>query len=336
MNANPTEEKNAARPAAARAVAPLALAALLTTVLVWATAFVGIRSAMHSFSPLPLALLRFATASAALGAYAFIKRMRLPAPRDIPLFLLSGLLGITVYNWALNLGEHTVAAGVASFLISTAPVFTTLFSILVLRERTGPRGWAGLFISLAGIGIIAFSQNAGALTLGVPLILLASLCISVYNILQRRLLKTYTALEATTYSIWGGTLFLLFALPGLVRELPQAAAPDILTVVYLGVFPAALGYILWGYGLSKVRNTGSAASFMYLTPVLTLLIGWLFLREIPGIAAMAGGAVAIGGMVLVHLRGASAARRGGLRQPVSSETRAAQGAFPPSEDEPCD
>src|SRR5215472_10533032 len=94
------------------------------TVLCWASAFAGIRASLQAYSPAHLALLRYLSASLVLAGYAVVTRMPLPRGRDMLGLLLSGIVGIAVYNIALNYGELTVSAGIASFLINTVPVIT--------------------------------------------------------------------------------------------------------------------------------------------------------------------------------------------------------------------
>ena len=86
------------------------LAALGFTLLFWSSAFAGIRAGLSAYSPVHVALLRFATASLVLGFYAVATRMHLPAKEDIPGIALLGFLGITVYHVSLNIGEVTVTA----------------------------------------------------------------------------------------------------------------------------------------------------------------------------------------------------------------------------------
>src|SRR5262249_32272807 len=132
------------------------LAAVLTVAL-WASAFPGIRAGLHSYSPTHLALLRYTTAALALGCYAVAKHMRLPPWRDLLKMALLGLIGIAFYGVALNLGEVSVPAAVASFLINTGPIFIALEARVWLGERLLRVGWLGILISFCGIAVIAWS-----------------------------------------------------------------------------------------------------------------------------------------------------------------------------------
>jgi len=288
----------------------LAIAGVL---LLWASAFAGIRAGMRitpggspgadGYGPGELALLRFSMASAALALYGLATRMRLPARSDLPGIGLAGLLGISIYHVALNFGEVSVQAGAASLLISAAPVFTALLSALFLHERLTRLGWCGILLAFAGVALIALSGGGGLhFTPGALLILLAAVAAAAFNILSKKGLRRHAALEFTSYAIWAGTLPLLVFLPGLIRQCRGAAPQATFAVVYLGIFPAAIAYVLWNYALSRMPAS-LLSSFLYLSPVIASFIAWLWLGEIPALLTILGGAVAILGVVLVQTKG---------------------------------
>lgn len=292
----------------------LAIAGVL---LLWSSAFAGIRAGLRilpsglpgadGYGPGELALLRFGTASAALAIYALATRMRLPQRADLPRIALAGFLGISTYHVALNFGEVTVQAGAASLLIAAGPVFTALLSALFLGERLTRLGWAGILTAFAGVALIALGGGKGLrFTPGALLILLAAAVAAVYSILSKRSFRRHSALEFTCYSIWAGTLPMLLFLPGLLHRLPVAAPPATFAVIYLGVFPGAIAYVLWNFALSRMPAS-LLSSFLYLSPVLAGLIAWIWLREVPTLLTVAGGAIAILGVVLVQTKGHRAA-----------------------------
>lgn len=278
--------------------------AILVTILFWASAFVGIRYAVREYSPESVACGRFIVASVALAFIAFAKKIRLPAPADIPIIMLNGLLGITLYMWLLNWGSRSLPAGTASFIVSAAPVFTALVSIPILGERINAWGWLGILVSFFGIGFINWTELSGSgSAAGSLAVLAAAVLMSFYNIFQRKLLRKYSPLEATIYPIWAGTFFLLAFLPKLAAELPSVHATTNLVIVFLGIFPAAIAYLLWSFALSKVSRTSYVTSFMYLTPLVTLAIGRALMRELPDPRAIVGGLIVIAGMLVLAFRG---------------------------------
>jgi drug/metabolite transporter (DMT)-like permease len=284
-------------------------AAAVITIVFWGSAFAGIRAGLHSYSPVHLALLRFLSASAALGVIAVFRGIRLPALRDVPLIGLLGLLGFSFYNIALNTGEMTIAAGPAALLIQTLPIWTALAAIIFLRERLRPMGWAGIAVSFAGAVLIALGKGSGfAIGWGAGLILLASISASAYNILQKSMLSRYGPLELTTHAIWAGTILLLPFSAGLVGQVRAAPIGDTLAVVYLGVGPAALAYVTWAVVLSRLPAS-RASSMLFIVPVVAFLVGWAWLGETPTLIDVAGGVLAMGGVALVNTLGRDTARR---------------------------
>jgi drug/metabolite transporter (DMT)-like permease len=288
----------------------LAIAGVL---VLWASAVAGIRAGLRltpagalgtdGYGPGELALFRFGTASVALAIYALAVRMRLPARSELPRICLASFLGISIYHVALNVGEVTVQAGAASLLIAAGPVFTALLSVVFLKERLTRTGWGGILLAFAGVALIALSGGRGLrFTPGALLILLAAAAAAAHSILSKQGLRRHAALAFTSYVIWTGTLPLLVFLPGLLRQLPAAAPAATFAVIYLGLFPAAIAYVLWNYALARMPAS-LLSSFLYLSPVLAIFIAWLWLGEVPTALTLLGGAIAIAGVVLVQARG---------------------------------
>lgn len=278
---------------------PLAVGAML---VLWASAFPAIRSALPFFSPGALALLRFLFASATLGGVSAVRGLPRPRREDLPTVLALGVLGITVYHLSLNYGSRTVTAGAASLLIASAPMITALLARLLLGERLPRRAWLGVLLGFGGIVLITLGEG-GALRVepGALVVLLAAFAASLYSVLQKKHVGRYPPLAFTTYVVWAGTVPMLVFLPELLRSLQEAPAGAILSVAYLGAFPGGLAYVLWVYGLS--RTTASRlSSFLYLSPVLAIGIAWVWLREVPSPLSLVGGAVTVGGVALAHAR----------------------------------
>lgn len=266
----------------------------------WSSAFAAIRVGLRSYGAGELALLRFITASFVLLVYAVIKRLKLPRPRDLPGIFLMGFLGFTVYHVALNMGERVVEAGAASFVIATVPIFSTLLAVAWLGERLTWAGWVGMATSFAGVALISLGTGAHLrFEPAVLLIVLAAVGESFYFVLQKPYFSRYTGLELTTYTIWAGTLYMFIYLPGLLRELPAAPAGPTAAAIYLGVFPAALSYVLWSYALSR-SEVSRVTSTLNLTPPASALIALVWLGELLTPLALVGGAVAIGGVIILN------------------------------------
>lgn len=293
-----------------RDVNPRAVVALGAALLLWASAFAGIRVGLEAYSPGHLALLRFLVGSAGLLVYALITRIRPPEARDMPAVLAGGFLAFTVYHVALNYGEVTVTAGAASLLISTAPVFTALLSATFSGERLGAVGWAGLGVGFFGASLVVFggSESVGFDPRAL-LVILGALAASVYFAFQGRYVKKYGSLTFTTHTIWAGTLFMLVFLPGLAGEVAAAPLGVTLSVVYLGVGPTVLAYVAVAYASSQMGASVAVSSF-YLIPVLAFVIAYLWLGEVPSVLSVTGGVVALMGVLVVTTRGDAGQAKG--------------------------
>ena len=283
---------------------PSTWGAIIVALLLWASAFAGIRAGLESYGPGQVALLRFGTASAALLVWATITRMRLPDPRDLPRVALAGFLGITVYHVALNYGEVTVTAGAASLIISASPIITAMLSAAFLGERLSAWGWAGIVVSFIGVALISLGEGGGLVfEPGAALVFVSAVATSVYFIVSTPPLRRYTALEFTAYAIWAGTVPMLVFTPGLIEQFGDATPEATWAVIYMGIFPGAAAYALWSYALARMPAS-SLSTFLYFQPVNAIFIAWLWLGEVPAPLALIGGAISLAGVAVVNTRGA--------------------------------
>ncbi len=295
------------------------LFALGFALVIWASAFAGIRAGLRAYAPANLAVLRFLVASAVLAIYAALAHFRRPEWRDVPGLILSGAIGITFYNLALNYGETQVTAGVASLLIASTPIWTALAARFWLHERLNVIGWVGVLLSFGGVALIVNGEGQGIrLSPQAFIILAAAVSSALYMILQKRYLARYSALEFTAYSIWSGTFLMLPFAGGLLRSLRAAPLAATGAVVYLGIFPGALAYVAWAYVLSH-GAAGRTTTLLYAIPVLAIGIAWIWLHEVPKPVSLLGGAIALGGVVLVNTLGTG--------KPIRAATRPATDAL---------
>ena len=176
--------------------------AIAFTLIFWSSAFAGIRVGLKAYSPENLVLFRFLTASLVLLVYAIITRMPLPERKDLPAIFFLGFIGITVYHLALTYGELKVTAGSASLLIASAPIFTAILAMFILKEKIKTLGWIGIAISFLGVSLVTRGEGEGIrFEPAAFLILLAAISTSFYFVLQKPYLKKYPPLKFVTYTI---------------------------------------------------------------------------------------------------------------------------------------
>ena len=299
---------SAAPPASPGRINALGIAAVAVTVVLWASAFVGIRAIGATFSPGSLTLGRLAVAAVVLGAVVLpqlLKSRKLPHGREWWPILAYGVMWFGGYNVALNAAEHLLDAGTSAMLINVSPILIAVLAGVFLKEGF-PR-WLiiGSLVAFCGVALIAFGSGSGkgstADVTGVLLCLLAAVLAAVSVIVQKPVLRKFPAGQATLFGILVGAVCCLPFTGQLVSELQSASLPATLGLLYLGVFPTAIAFTTWAYALSLI-DAGKLAATTYLVPGATILISWLVLSEIPTIWGLVGGVVCLVGVGLTRRR----------------------------------
>ena len=106
-----------------------------------------------------------------------------------------------------------------------------------------------------------------------------ALAISAYNVIQRLYANGYTSLQITAYSFFTATVMLAGFLPESIRQIESAPLSHVIAVIFLGVFPSALAYLLWAKALSFAATTSDVTKFMFLTPLLSFVLGYVVISE---------------------------------------------------------
>jgi drug/metabolite transporter (DMT)-like permease len=297
----------AEREPVARSFDWLALGAALVTVVLWASAFVGIRAVADDLDPGPFAFGRLLVASLALGVLMVIRRPALPANgRDWALIAASGVVWFGLYFVALNAGEQLVDAGTAAMLVNVGPILIAILAGTFLGEGFPPRLLLGSAIAFGGTVIIAAATGIGsaesAAPVGVILCLAAALAYASGMTIQKPVVGRVPALTVTAFACWVGTIVTLPFAPGLVEAMGSADLETIGWVVYLGVFPTAIGFVTWAFALNRT-SAGRLGSTTYLVSPIAIGMAWLLLGEVPVPLALLGGALAIAGVIVARSSG---------------------------------
>ncbi len=273
------------------------------TVLIWSFSYVGTKMISGSFSPGVLGALRCLAAAVVLMSVALLFRLRPPQRRDLLLFLASGASGMALYLVFFNSGIARIGATTSCILIALAPVFSALLAAVLFKERLSPLGWLAIGASFCGILIMSLWNGTVNINIGVLWTLVAAALFAVYNLLQRRLARNYEPRVITAYSFLLGAILLS---PYLLQAAPQIAAAPFshsLVALFLGVFPSALAYLLWGKALSVAPQTSSVTNYMFLTPFLSLILELSLLRQYPDMGAILGGLIILASLVLFSVAG---------------------------------
>ncbi|NGN93517.1 DMT family transporter [Nocardioides sp. KC13] len=278
------------------------LVACGVTLVLWASAFVGIRYLGDTVPPGSLSLGRLIVMVAALGAYLALKGgFRLPTKKEWPLIALGGASWLGIYNLALNESERRIDAATAALIIQVGPIVVALLAGLVLKERIHRWILIGTGVGFAGVVLIGRASANGDTGdwIGVVLSLVAALTFAVGVLSQKKLLPTMSALLLT---FWYAVAGLVVCLPWsgeLVATIPDISVANLGWIVYLGLFPSALAFVTWAYALSH-SDAGKFAQSTFLVPFITALMAWLVLGEVPPALAFVGGAMCIAGVLITR------------------------------------
>lgn len=288
--------------------------AIVIVIVLWGSAFPGIRAALEAYGPGELALLRFLVASAVFGAHALVARGLPVGRREWPRMVLLGATGVAGYNLALNFGEQSVSAGAASVLVATVPLLTAVLAVFMLKESLHPHLIVGVVAGLVGVGVISFGdmQEVG-LNLGALFVVSAAMCQALFFVLQKKSLTRASALQVMAAATWCGTFIMLPFLPTMIDQLSIAPGAPTAAAIYLGIFPGAVAYVAWAYVLARLPAS-TAAPYLYVVPVVATAIAWAWLGETPNLAVVAGGIVVLSGVALAHRSAATDPRGGRIAQ----------------------
>ncbi|HEY0903107.1 MAG TPA: DMT family transporter [Marmoricola sp.] len=281
----------------------LPVAALGTTLVLWSSAFVAIRHLGHVVTPGALSLGRLLVAALALSMLLARSPRSRMTRNEVLLLLLCGVAWFGVYNIALNDSERRIDAATAAMLVQVGPILIALLAAAFLGERLTGSLVVGIVVAFAGVVVIgtAMRGHGGSDVTGVLLALLAALTYAIGVITQKVLLRRLSGLEVVCYACWIGVVVCLPWTGDLVDVVRTGDAADLAWIGYLGLFPTALAFSLWAFAL---RNTdaGKQAITTFLVPLITALMAWAVLDEVPPALAFAGGALCVAGVLVTRRR----------------------------------
>lgn len=280
-----------------------ALLAAAITVVLWASAFVSIRSAVESYTPGALALGRLLAGSLTLGLILLVRREGWPPRAAWPGIVISGVLWFGVYMVALNWGEQEVDAGTAAMVVNVGPLMIALLSGWILKEGFPRKLLIGMAVSFSGAALVgvSMSDGGGSSILGVVLCVVAAASWAAAVLAQKPALQHASALQVTAFACMIGTIACLPFSGQLITGLQQAPVSATLNLVYLGVFPTALAFTTWAYALART-TAGKMGATTYVVPALVVLMAWVTLGEVPGWLTFAGGALCLVGVAITRSR----------------------------------
>lgn len=282
----------------------LPVAAVACTLVLWSSAFVAIRHLSDDFSPGSMSLGRLLVGSLCLTVVATLRGVTRLTGREALAIFVIGLLWYFIYNLALNAGEQQVDAGTASMLLQVTPVLIAAMAAVFLRERLTVYLGLGLVLAFGGVALIALStspslESSDGYLRGVLLCLVSAAAFATSVILQKSLLVRVPAVQVTWLACTVGAICCLPWMGDLATRAQHVPLSSLWWLVYLGVFPTAIAFTTYAYALKNMTASNLGVT-TYLVPPITILMGWVFLGEVPPGMAYLGGALALTGVAVAR------------------------------------
>lgn len=277
---------------------------LFLMALIWGVNFVVVKFATTVLPPLSFNAVRVALAAVTLLLIASLGKRPWPDRRRAFALMGLGVLGNGIYQVFFIRGVSLTRAGDASLLIAATPAFIALIGRFLGVERIGGKGWIGIFMSIAGIGLVsgaaALAQTHAALV-GDALILCGALCWAFYTVLLKPYMRDVDGVKLSALTMLGGALALMaFAWPAVLStRWSEAPASAYWAMLYSGLGALVIAYLFWYRG---VRIIGPTRTAMYsnLQPVFAVAVAWLALGELPTVWQGIGAASIMSGLLLTR------------------------------------
>ena len=260
------------------------LPAYLALGLVWGCSFIFIELGLVFLSPFGVTFVRCALGAITLLIFAKARKVELPKGKSIwkKLWVVAMLLNV-VPGVLFAFAQQYITSALAGIINATTPLMTLIFMLLIFREEKIKREQVyGLLIGALGVMTVVgvWKELGGNQLIGVIALLIAVSCYgasypySTRNViplgLKPEALATGQLLMATM------TLLPLFIFDGFSSN--NYETQSIIAMLCLGIFGSGFAYI-WNFSVTAAAGSAIGSTVTYITPVVAVIVGWLYLNE---------------------------------------------------------
>jgi drug/metabolite transporter (DMT)-like permease len=269
--------------------------------LAWGYNWVVIKVATADASPFALVAIRMILGSAALFAMSALARKPLKSPPPGPTALI-GLCQVGLMTTFQTLALSTGGAGKTTLLVYTFPFWIALLSLVMLDERLTRVRTVALILAAAGLGFVLYPLDFGSGIVSKAFAVAGAVSWAFGAVFTKRFRAKHHVdlLPFTAWQMAYGALpivIVALAVPGnYVHFTPVFLA----ALAYIVLPGTALAFWLWFFIMERLSATGAGIASL-LTPVITVLLAWLQLHEVPGIPEAIGMALIVAALVINSL-----------------------------------
>ena len=273
---------------------------LLLLSVLWGGAYLFTRAAVPAFGPAPLVSMRLGIAALMLLPIVAY-RGSLPQLRERPLALFMVGVPFTALPFLMmTWGALHITAGLSAVLNATAPMFAALVGHFVLKERLGAWRSGGLVLGFAGVLILmgggGVSWRAGQGPLAVLAVLGTAMIWSIGANYTRRRMAGIDPMVTTAGSLAAASLSLL-PLAWATWPATPPSARAWAEMAFLGIASSGIGMWMYFRLLGRIGAVG-AMSVTFLSPLVAMVSGALYLGEALTLPMLLGCAVVLLGTAL--------------------------------------
>jgi len=265
--------------------------------VLWSSVFVAGRyvTAGRGVDPILTAAVRFSVGAAGAALYLLVSgrwsRLMRAAEGLWPLTGL-GAVGIFAMGVLVFVCTNLTSSINGALILNANAIFIAVFALFI-GERVTPIRLAGLFIGLAGCAIIVIGRTppqplpVASNALGSLAAVGGAICWAAYTVGGKRYVRRFGGLESATITLVAGALMLIALALARGANL-SLQLPELLTLLYLGVFPTAFAMLMW-YRALELVDAGVLGPTQYVAPLFATLLGWTLLGEPLSWTFLAGG-----------------------------------------------
>ncbi len=280
---------------------------IILSMIFWAFSFVWVKEAYQSFGPVTTIFARLIISTVLLFSVLKITKKLKPIHKsDYKLFLLLALFEPFLYFMCESFGIKIVSSTLASVIISTTPIFSSIFAFLVLKERLTAISIIGIIISFTGVSILIF-ENGFQLSspiLGLLLMFGAVLSTIGYSLSLKKLASKYPPVNIIAYqNLIGIFMFLPIFL---ILEINTLSEIDFkinaaLAILQLAIFASSIAFIFFAKSIKQL-GVATTNMFINLIPVFTAIFAWWILNDKIDLQKVFGIATVITGLFISQIR----------------------------------